>query len=637
MSTPSQQNELRLWPAILALIVQWIAAFGIGMVTPSTMIHGLGLMFGPPLGLLLILIWWGFFSGAAKRDRILGAIVLVAAIVVVFALGHRSMIPTPAWVYGIPTLCLTFVLGAWLTRAWPDQTRLRALAALVLAVGGAWTLVRTEGVDGDMSSDFEWRWKPTPEQRLLAQEPELLAAPPSVEQAQAAEASTPEAPEAEPAPADDSPQAQPTEAEGTAGEAAAGEEIAEDAGSETQIVPPPTEPEPLWPAFRGPERDGVIPGLRIATDWQANPPAELWRRAVGPGWSSFVVADGLLYTQEQRGEDEIVSAYRTDTGQPVWMHKDKVRFWEALAGAGPRSTPALHDGKIYSLGATGLLNTLDADDGSLIWSRNAAEDTSAPTPEWGFSSSPLVVDGLVILHTGGPDDKGVVAYDAVDGEPRWFASASRNSYSSAHLANLGGMEQWLLITDSGVAGYGIGDGQMLWQHEWPLPNGARVVQPAFVGETGVLIGTGFGYGLRRIDVQYDGGAWQVDEGWTATGLKPYYNDFVVHKGHAYGFDGRILAAVELETGERAWKGGRYGSGQLVLLPDQDLLVVLSERGEVALVSADPSGFSELAKIPAIQGKTWNHPVIADGVLYVRNGEEMAAFRLNVESRVASAR
>ena len=173
---------------------------------------------------------------------------------------------------------------------------------------------------------------------------------------------------------------------------------------------------------------------------------------------------------------------------------------------------------------------------------------------------------------------------------------------------------------------------MLWEHTWP---GDGIVQPALTADGDVLIGTGDamgGIGMRRLAVARGPDGWTVEERWTSNGLKPYFNDFVVHKGHAYGFDGSILACIDLADGKRKWKGGRYGNGQLVLLPDQDVLLVLSEEGELALVKATPDKFTEVARIPAIEGKTWNHPVLVGDVLLVRNGEEMAAFRLPLAGR-----
>ena len=133
--------------------------------------------------------------------------------------------------------------------------------------------------------------------------------------------------------------------------------------------------------------------------------------------------------------------------------------------------------------------------------------------------------------------------------------------------------------------------------------------------------------MRRLKVNHGTDGWSAEERWTSNGLKPYFNDFAVHQGHAYGFDGSILACINLEDGKRQWKDGRYGYGQLVLIPDQDLLLVLSERGQLVLVEAQPKGFLEVAKIEAITGKTWNHPALAGDVVLVRNSEEMAAFQL----------
>jgi outer membrane protein assembly factor BamB len=394
-------------------------------------------------------------------------------------------------------------------------------------------------------------------------------------------------------------------------------------------APASTETEAAWPGFRGRERNGIIRGVRIETDWSASPPVELWRRAIGPGWSSFAVHGGLLYTQEQRGDDEVVSCYNATTGEPVWRHRDAVRFWESNAGAGPRATPTLSNGRVYTFGATGILNALDASDGAVVWSRNAASDTGTKVPDWGFVSSPLVVDDVVIVATAGQ----LAAYDIATGTPRWFGPASnRGSYSSPHLLTIGGVAQILLLSNAGVTSVSPPDGRLLWQHPWP---GFTIVQPALTAGGDVLISTGGGaggIGTRRIAVAQGPGGWTVEERWTSAALKPYFNDFVVHNGHAFGFDGRILACIDIEDGKRQWKGGRYGAGQLVLLPDQDLLLLLSEEGELALVEAVPGQFTELARFPVIEGKTWNHPVLAGDVLLARNGQEMAAFRLPLARR-----
>jgi outer membrane protein assembly factor BamB len=452
------------------------------------------------------------------------------------------------------------------------------MAAAILLACGVWTLLRTNGISG-AGSDFAWRWATTPEQRLLAQaaeEPPPLPAAPAEPPAAPAAART---------------------------------------GAE-------------WPGFRGPHRDGIVPGVRIETGWPASPPVELWRRPIGPGWSSFAVRGGLLYTQEQRGSDEVVACYETATGKPVWRHRDAARFWESNAGAGPRATPALGNGRVYAFGATGILNALDARSGAVVWSRNAASDTGKEVPLWGFASSPLVVDGLVIVAAAGQ----LAAYDLATGDPRWRGPDGGGSYSSPHLLTIGGVAQVLLLSDAGATSVAPADGSVLWKHSWP---GFAILQPALTADGGVLMATSSmngGMGMRLLAVAHAPGGFAVEERWTSAGLKPYFNDFVVHRGHAYGFDGSILACIGLEDGKRKWKGGRYGSGQLVLLPDQDLLLVVSEEGELALVAAVPDRFRELARFPAIRGKTWNHPALAGDILLVRNGQEMAAFRLSLARR-----
>ena len=364
-------------------------------------------------------------------------------------------------------------------------------------------------------------------------------------------------------------------------------------------------------------------------DWSRTPPVELWRRPIGPGWSSFAVAGDRLFTQEQRGEDEIVSAYNLKTGEPVWRHRDAARFWESNAGAGPRATPTFSNGRVYTLGGTGILNALDARDGSVFWSRNAASDTGSKVPDWGIASSPLVVGDLVIAAAAGS----LVAYDLATGKPRWFGPKDGWGYSSPHLSTIDGVAQIVLVNGPGAIGVAPSDGAVLWKYEWA---GDSIVQPVMLEGGDLLVASGSGLaaktGMLRITLAHDEGGWIVKERWTSAGLKAYFNDFVVHQGHAFGFDGSILACLDLEDGTRTWKGGRYGHGQLILLADQNLLLVLAEDGELALVSATPDKFTELARVPAIEGKTWNHPVLAGDILLVRNGEEMAAFRVSLAAR-----
>ena len=624
-STP--RKPLRLWPGVVAVALQWLGWVVIPAFVPEW--AGAGIIGAAGLGLVIVL-WWIFFSRAPWSER-LGAIVLmVAAVAATSRLVHESiangMMGFMLFIYAIPALSLALVAGAVASRGLSNGRRRASMVTAIMLACGTLTLIRTNGVTGDADSDLEWRWSETPEQRLLARagdEPLDSArggpvALPSAPAAATPPEKVPAQPNAEPtAPAPAVVVAGTAERQGSEDGHGRGAPTADPTGSNTDAA---------WPGFRGPERDSVIHGVRIETDWSRSPPVELWRRPIGPGWSSFAVRGDRLFTQEQRGDDEVVSAYNLKTGEPVWRHRDAARFWESNAGAGPRATPTLSNGRVYTLGGTGILNALDARDGSVVWSRNAASDTGRKVPDWGIASSPLVVGDVVIAATAGS----LAAYDAATGKPRWFGPKGGYGYSSPHLSTIDGVAQIVLVNGPGAIGVAPSDGTVLWKHEWA---GDSIVQPAVIAGGDLLIGSGSGLaaktGMLRVTVAHEPGGWNVKERWTSAGLKPYFNDFVVHAGHAFGFDGSILASIDLEDGKRKWKGGRYGHGQLVLLPDQDLLLVLSEEGELALVAATPDTFTELARFPAIEGKTWNHPVLVGDVLLVRNGQEMAAFRLSL--------
>jgi len=604
---PTPRNPLRLWPGVAAVVLQWLGWLVVPIAIPESGMIG---AIGGVAGGLAILVWWVFFSRAAWLERLGAILMLIGALIATDRRVHPSiangMMGIMRVLYAIPVLSLALVFWAVATRRLSDGLRRTSMVAAILLACGVFTLLRTGGVSGGGQSELTWRWVPSPEERLLSQFTNEPVAPPP--------AHAPAATQEETAVAIIPPP-----------------ETGTQPGGEPAALPPPPaamEKAADWPGFRGPERDGVVRGVRIETDWTASPPVRLWRRPIGPGWSSFAVHGGVFYTQEQRGDDEIVACYRVATGEPVWKHRDAARFWESNAGAGPRGTPTLSNGRVYTFGATGILNALDAGDGAVAWSRDVASDTDTKIPTWGFASSPLVVDEVVIVAAAGK----LAAYDIATGAPRWSGPARGLSYSSPQLVTLGGMAQVLLMSDDGAASVAPADGMPLWEHPW---KGAAIVQPARIADADVVISTASaagGMGMRRIAVARGPGGWIVEERWTSTGLKPYFNDFVIHNGHAFGFDGSILACIDLADGTRRWKGGRFGNGQMVLLPDQDLLLVLSEEGELALVGATPDQFREVARFPGIEGKTWNHPVLSGDVLLVRNGEEMAAFRLSPPRR-----
>jgi outer membrane protein assembly factor BamB len=233
----------------------------------------------------------------------------------------------------------------------------------------------------------------------------------------------------------------------------------------------------------------------------------------------------------------------------------------------------------------------------------------------------LVVDDVVIVAAA----SSLIAYDINTGDTRWFNTNGSVCYSSPHLLSIDGVTQIVMLNESGATGLTPTDGTLLWEHPWP---GGPIVQPALTGDGDILITVSERSGIRRISVLQGSKGWTIEERWTSKRLKPYFNDFVVHKGHAYGLNGRRLTCIDLDDGKRLWKGQSYG-GQLILLADQDLLLILSEKGELVLVEAIPDQFVELARYKAIKGKTWNHPVMVGDVLLVRNAQEMAAFRLTL--------
>ena len=628
MTTPPDSSKpLRLRAGIVIATLLVLVRYVVPLIAGDADIFEfpvmlVSLMGGMALAAALVL-WWLFFSRAPWLDRVGALLVMAAGVAALKVFADRSIAEGAqgmlGYVLAIPTAAVGLAVGAAAGRGLSAGGRRAVLALSILFGCAIWTLVQTKGVMGAHLTDLQWRWTPTAEERLLAAvrdepappkpapaDPPAAENPRTVGEPSAAvpepprAAAKPESAAATPSPAITTPAAAPVDHERRVAHAE-------------------------WPGFRGPTRDSVVEGVQIDTDWSQKPPVQLWRRPIGPGWSSFAVGGDLIYTQEQRGGDEIVSAYNLKTGEPVWRHRDAARFWESNGGAGPRGTPALHDSRVYAMGATGILNALDAATGSLIWSHNASTDTDVTVPGWGVASSPLVVDDVVIVAVSGR----LAGYDAATGRQRWLGPTGGSGYSSPHLLTIDGIPQVLLLRGSRTISVSPADGTLLWEHTWTP--GVGIVQPARISDSDVLITVGDamgGLGVRRLTIARSATGWTVEERWTSRGLKPYFNDFVIDGGYAFGFDGSILSCIDLANGERKWKGGRFGNGQMLLLADQNVLLVVSEDGDLALVSATADRFTELARFKALDAKTWNHPVLIGDILLVRNGEEMAAFKLS---------
>lgn len=581
----------RLWPAIVIVALQWAVIKGAAWAAPGTMIHFNGMLFGPLVATVALLGWWLFASRLPWRDRWLGLAAFFATGAMALTFAHSTIRGMPMIVFALPAVVSAWTGWLLITPFLEWPTRRTGLFIVFVLAWGYFTLLRLDGIDGSMVAEIPFRWAVTREEEFLREVDTL-------------------------------------------------KQNVVPISSSASVEPLALEPGD-WPGFRGPDRDGRLSGVRIATDWQRQPPREMWRHRVGPGWSSFAVVGNRLYTQEQYGDDEVVICYDATTGGALWIHRDPERFTEAMAGPGPRATPTFHDGKIYTLGARGQLNCLDAVAGEVVWSRDIKPDAKiTDPPTWGFASSPLIAHGILTAFAGGLDGKSVLAYDASTGEPVWSNGEGQFSYCSTQLSRLGGVDQLVIATEQGLAAFDAMGGKVLWTYSWPLERGmSRCIQPAIVGDSDVLIGTGFGIGTQRVHVSQSADAWTATEVWpTPTrAIRPYYNDLVVHGEHLYGFDGSFFTCVSLSDGKGKWKARGYGNGQVLLLSDQDLLLVLTESGEVALIDAHPNGHKELARFKAIEGKTWNHPVIAHGKLFVRNGEEAACFELTEESATSAAK
>ncbi|MEM8735290.1 MAG: PQQ-binding-like beta-propeller repeat protein [Planctomycetota bacterium] len=579
MSTDSNKSELRplrAWIPALLVVAMIVCRFIPGMIENAPGMIWMVSAFGPFLIGLGIVLWWLTLSRASWRERLVGFIGIIGCITGGIVLLDSTMFGAPVVVMTIPLGIAGFAIGSILTSQMLSFRR--TLIALVLCLVGACTtaLFKNQGVWGNFAFDVSWRWNETAEERLLAEKTDRT------------------------------------------------NQVIDAVSVESAFV------NPEWPGFRGPNRDGTSPGIELADGWAANPLEEVWRVPVGPAWSSFAVAGDYLFTQEQRGDEESIVCYRADNGEEVWASSIESRFFEALGGLGPRATPSIAAGVIFALGAEGDLLKLDATTGETMW-ETSIENASGRTgpPMWGYSSSPLVIGNNVVVHAGGPGDKGILAFDADSGELAWSAAAGEMSYSSPQILKVNDQDFIALLTEQGAL-FLDADGAVTLDYQWKH-SGYRALQAQIVGGDKLLIPTGLGSGTRLVQLSMQDDQLEAKEIWTSLKMKPDFNDLLVHKGAVYGFDNDIFACIHLDDGKKAWKGGRYGKGQAILLPDSDVIAVITEKGQLVFVEATPDKHNELLTVEALSARTWNHPVAVGNRLYLRNAEEAVCYRLPVSS------
>lgn len=382
-----------------------------------------------------------------------------------------------------------------------------------------------------------------------------------------------------------------------------------------------------WPGFRGPKRDSHYDEKPILTDWPVQGLKLLWRQPCGGGYSSFAIAHGGAFTIEQRRDSEVAVAYDFNTGHETWKCAWADHFQEYFSEEGPRSTPTFDDGKVYVLGAMGELRCLDASTGKVLWSKNIVVENHGNVPSYGIASSPLVLGDKLIVQSGAGNGKSILCLDKRDGKLLWSALDDAIGYASPALVNLAGQDQIIVCAETRTLGLNIKDGKALWEIPWHvLHNQMPIAQPVLIGSNRFLLSAGYFTGCAVVEVTNTASTFTAHTVWQNKNLKNKFTSSVFYQGYVYGLDEDILTCLDAATGQRKWKDGRYGYGQVLLAGGH--LVVLSGEGELALVKATPERHEEVARFQAIKGKTWNHPAIADGKILIRNAQEMACFKIS---------
>ena len=388
----------------------------------------------------------------------------------------------------------------------------------------------------------------------------------------------------------------------------------------------------VWSSFRGTDRTGELDTVQ-GINWESDALRNTWSKQIGGGWSSFAIGDGICITLEQRTEYETVVCYQLSTGNQIWKHGNMARFKEFTGGEGPRSTPTIIGDRVYSLGATGILNCLKLQTGELCWSRNILEANAIENCIFGMAGSPLVVQDLVLVTPGGKGSA-IVAFNRHSGDAVWSAGNQTASYSSPQFANICDFKCVLNFNGEGLSCHDLRSNRSLFEIPWVSNPEEKnnVCQPVVFknsdGSTNIFISSGYGQGSAVFEIRRTGEHFDVSKKWSNKLLKSKFSSVVTHNGHIYGLDNGILVCLNAQNGKRMWKQGRYGHGQIIRI--NDTLLIQAEKGYLALVACAPTEFREIKRIEALETRTWNHPACDGKYLLVRNDRKAICFELQHE-------
>ena len=384
-----------------------------------------------------------------------------------------------------------------------------------------------------------------------------------------------------------------------------------------------------WPQFLGPKRNGVYEGPAISGSWPASGPPVLWRKPVGEGFSGPVVQAGRLVLFHRLESRERVECLAAETGRPLWRYDYPTDYRDDFGfDGGPRATPSVWEGKVYTFGAQGVLHCLELDSGKKIWSLKTHQKFGVRKGFFGAACSPLVEDGRLFLNVGGQDRAGLVAFDARTGRVLWTATDDEASYSSPAMATLGGRRQVLFFTRTGLVSVDPESGNVLFRFRWRARSRASV-NAATPLAAGPLIFLSASYGTGAVQLKVTGS--ELETVWTSDeSLSNHYSTSVIRGDHLFGFHGRqeygqALRCVSLQTGRVLWSRDGFRAGTMSLAGDR--LLVLKENGELLVVAASPQAFRLIAKARILAPTVRAYPALADGRLFARNQKELVAVDL----------